>query len=182
MATRSPVPGRTARLTGRRSESEVLDELDRRGARRGEPGAGAARRAGRGQDGAPGVRGRAGVGLPGGACRRRPVGDGARLRRRCISCWADAGSPASACRFRSETRCGQRSASVPGRRRIGSSSALAVLNLLSDVAEERPLICLVDDEHWLDQASAQVLAFVARRLEAESVGAGLRHSHSRPAS
>jgi DNA-binding CsgD family transcriptional regulator len=48
--------------------------------------------------------------------------------------------------------------------------ALAVLGLLSDVAEEQPLICLVDDEQWLDRASAQVLAFVARRLQAESVG------------
>ncbi len=47
---------------------------------------------------------------------------------------------------------------------------LAVLSLLSDVAEDQPLVCLVDDEHWLDRASAQVLAFVARRLEAESVG------------
>ena len=47
---------------------------------------------------------------------------------------------------------------------------LAVLSLLSDVAEEQPLICLVDDEQWLDRASAQVLAFVARRLEAEAVG------------
>ena len=48
--------------------------------------------------------------------------------------------------------------------------ALAVLSLLSDVAEDRPLICLVDDAHWLDSASVQVLTFVARRLEVESVG------------
>jgi DNA-binding CsgD family transcriptional regulator len=46
---------------------------------------------------------------------------------------------------------------------------LAVLTLLSDVAEARPLVCLVDDAHWLDHASALVLAFVARRLEAESI-------------
>jgi DNA-binding CsgD family transcriptional regulator len=44
---------------------------------------------------------------------------------------------------------------------------LATLNLLSDVAEEGPLLCLVDDVQWLDQASAQVLAFVARRVAAE---------------
>ena len=46
---------------------------------------------------------------------------------------------------------------------------LAVLSLLSRIAEERPLVCLVDDAQWLDRASAQVLAFVARRLLAESM-------------
>src|SRR6202453_3424089 len=46
---------------------------------------------------------------------------------------------------------------------------LAVLSLLADVAEEQPLVCVVDDAQWLDQASAQTLAFVARRLLAEPV-------------
>jgi DNA-binding NarL/FixJ family response regulator len=46
---------------------------------------------------------------------------------------------------------------------------LAVLSLLSDVADTQPLVCLVDDAQWLDRTSAQVLGFVARRLAAESV-------------
>jgi DNA-binding CsgD family transcriptional regulator/tetratricopeptide (TPR) repeat protein len=46
---------------------------------------------------------------------------------------------------------------------------LAALSLLADVAEREPLICLVDDAHWLDRASAQTLEFVARRLLAESI-------------
>jgi DNA-binding CsgD family transcriptional regulator len=58
-----------------------------------------------------------------------------------------------------------RSGDVPDRFVIG----LAVLSLLSEVARERPLICVVDDAQWLDSASAQALAFVARHLAATPV-------------
>jgi predicted ATPase len=47
---------------------------------------------------------------------------------------------------------------------------LAVLGLLSEIFEERPLVCMVDDAQWLDNTSALALAFVARRLLAESIG------------
>ena len=47
---------------------------------------------------------------------------------------------------------------------------LAVLGLLSEVAEEQPLVCVVDDAQWLDKASALSLGFVARRLLAEPIG------------
>jgi DNA-binding CsgD family transcriptional regulator len=47
---------------------------------------------------------------------------------------------------------------------------LGVLGLVSEVAEDQPLLWVVDDAHWLDKASALTLAFVARRLLAESVG------------
>ena len=46
---------------------------------------------------------------------------------------------------------------------------LAVLSLMAEVAQEQPLLCVVDDAQWLDRASAQALVFVARRLLADSV-------------
>ena len=44
-----------------------------------------------------------------------------------------------------------------------------MLSLLSEAAEQQPLLCVIDDAQWLDRASALVLAFVARRLLAEPV-------------
>jgi hypothetical protein len=64
-----------------------------------------------------------------------------------------------------QTAFGLSPGAVPDRFLVG----LAVLSLLSDAAEERPLLCVVDDAQWLDRASAQALAFAARRLLAESI-------------
>jgi predicted ATPase len=60
---------------------------------------------------------------------------------------------------------GLQSGNAPDRLLVG----LAVLGLLSEVAAEQPLLCLIDDAQWLDQTSAQALGFVARRLDTESV-------------
>ncbi|WP_433167121.1 ATP-binding protein [Kribbella sp. CA-247076] len=64
------------------------------------------------------------------------------------------------------TAFGLSSGTPPDRFLVG----LATLSLLAEAAEDHPLVCVIDDEQWLDRASAQVLGFVARRVAAESLG------------
>jgi DNA-binding CsgD family transcriptional regulator len=60
---------------------------------------------------------------------------------------------------------GRSAGAAPDRFLVG----LATLTLLAEVAEQQPLVCIVDDAQWLDHASAQILGFVARRLLAEPI-------------
>src|SRR5262244_3988516 len=169
MAKLSPIPGATAGLRGRRRECGVLDRLigalrageSRALVVRGEPGAGktalldnAARRAADCRVvRAAGVQSEMELAFAG-------------LHQVCAPMLYRLGRLPSPQAGALRVAFGLAPGSAPDRFVLG----LAVLNLLSDLGEEQPLICLVDDEQWLDRASAQVLAFVARRLGAEPVG------------
>ena len=159
-----------ARLTGRDTECRVLDQLVE-----------AVRHAGESR--ALVVHGEAGVGktalleyVAGHAagCRvERAVGVQsemqlafAGLHQLCAPMLGQLGALPGPQRDAVRTAFGMSAGPAPDRFLIG----LAVLGLLSQFAEEQPLVCLVDDGQWLDHASVQVLAFAARRLGAESVG------------
>jgi DNA-binding CsgD family transcriptional regulator len=169
MATRSPIGRHATELVGRHSECDVLDALieavrggeSRTLVLRGEPGVGKTalldytveQASGCLVARAAGVQSEMELAFAGLHQLLAPMLD--RVER-----LADPQREAL------RTAFGLSGGSAPDRFLVG----LAVLSLLSDVAEELPLICVVDDEQWLDRASAQVLAFVARRLEAEAVG------------
>src|SRR6266567_551365 len=169
MAMLSPVSRRVTALTGRHSERDVLDRLvealgageSRALVLRGEPGVGKTALLEYLVEQAPGFR----------VVRAAGVQSEMELAyaglHQLLASMLDRldGLPAP----QSEalrTAFGHASGRPPDRFFLG----LAVLSLLSDVAEEQPLLCVVDDEQWLDHASADVLAFVARRLDRESVG------------
>ena len=162
-------------LRGRRTECETLDRL-LDGVRAGQSGALVVR-------GEPGsarprcwsTRSSSGVRPPRCAGRRRRVGDGAPVRRAAPAVRAaarPARAPSAPQRDALETAFGLTHGGAAGPLPVG----LAVLSLLSEAAEERPLVCVVDDAQWLDRASAQALAFVARRLLAESVALVVRRA------
>ena len=169
MAAHSVVRGRATELTGRRSECDVLDRLvnavgageSRALVVTGEPGVGktalldyvARRASGFRVSRATGVQSEMELAFAGLQQLCAPMLD--RLE----------GLPVPQ-REALRTAFGISAGPAPDRFVVG----LAVLSLLAEVAAERPLVCLVDDQQWLDRASVQVLGFVARRLGAESVG------------
>ncbi len=169
MAAHSAVHGRVTGLTGRRSECDVLDRLlgaVRAGESRalvlvGEPGVGktalldyvAGRASGFRVARAAGVQSEMELAFAG-------------LQQLCAPILGGLERLPAPQRDALRTAFGASAGPAPDRFVVG----LAVLSLLAEAAAKQPMICLIDDQQWLDRTSAQVLGFVARRLGAESVG------------
>src|SRR5690242_369658 len=169
MTAHSGIGRSAAGLTGRRSERRALDRFvagvrageGRALVLRGEPGAGktalldylADRAAGCLVARAAGVQSEMELAFAG-------------LHQLCAPMLDHAGSLPDPQREALRTAFGLAAGPAPDRFLVG----LAVLGLLSETAAERPLMCVVDDQQWLDRASAQALGFAARRLAADPVG------------
>ncbi|MCL3862122.1 AAA family ATPase [Actinotalea sp. K2] len=157
-------------LLGRRAERDTIDQV--------------LARAGQGRSGALVVRGEAGIGKTAllGYAQDSATAAGFRveqsvgvesetyfafaaLHRLCTPLLDQAGALPDPQQDALAIALGLREGGAPNGFLVG----LAVLNLLSEASEAGPLLCLVDDVQWLDHASVQVLAFVARRVEAEGV-------------
>jgi DNA-binding CsgD family transcriptional regulator len=169
MTAHSGVGGAAAGLTGRLSECRVLDRFvagvrageGRALVLRGEPGVGktalldylAGRAAGCLVAWAAGVQSEMELAFAG-------------LHQLCAPMLDHAESLPDPQREALRTAFGLSAGPAPDRFLVG----LAVIGLLSETARERPLVCVVDDQQWLDRASAQALGFAARRLAADPVG------------
>ena len=161
-------PGSPARLLGRRGECEALDRLvaDARAGRsrvtvlRGEAGVGKSALLGylSGQVAGWHVARAAGV-------ESEMELAYAGLHQLCASMLGHIGRLPAPQHDALATVFGRSAGPAPDRFLVG----LATLTLFAEVAEQQPLACIVDDAQWLDQASAQVLGFVARRLLAERI-------------
>jgi DNA-binding CsgD family transcriptional regulator len=167
-----PVACRATGLTGRDAERRVLDRLvetvrwgeSRALVVRGEPGVGKTALLEYLGGSAPGCR----IGRAAGVQSEMELAF-AGLHQLCAPMLDRLGAVPGPQRDALRTAFGMRAGPAADRFLVG----LATLSLLSAVAERQPLICLVDDGQWLDAASRTVLAFVARRLQAESVGLAL---------
>ena len=154
---------------GRTRERHRLDDMlaqarDGQSAVAGDPW-----RAGHRKDRAAALRRAAGLGPAHRRGRRRPGGDGAAVRRDPTVVRADARRGSTSSPNRSRTRFESPWASRRAMLRTGSWSPSPCSTCSAAIAEERPLLCLVDDAQWLDAASVLALGFVARRLLAEPV-------------
>jgi DNA-binding CsgD family transcriptional regulator len=175
MAAQSPPA-----LRGRSSESELLDRL-LEGARGG-------------RSGVLVIRGEAGVGKTALICHAAGRASGFRVAEVCGieaerelpfaalhqllgSCLDGIGALPEPQRDALRVALGSSAGPAPDRFLVG----LAALTLMAEVAEEQPLLCIVDDLQWVDEATGQVLGFVARRVLAESVAIvfGLREPSDR---
>jgi DNA-binding CsgD family transcriptional regulator len=169
MAADSRIRGRAAGLTDRRSEREMLDQLlgsvrageSRALVVRGDPGVGKTALLDYLVDQAHGCRVAHTVGV-----QSEMELAFAGLHQLCAPVLGHAERLPGPQHDALLTAFGMSSGPPPDRFLVG----LAVLGLLSEVAAEQPLICVVDDEQWLDHESAQVLGFVARRLAVDRVG------------
>jgi DNA-binding CsgD family transcriptional regulator len=169
MTAHSGIAGAAAGLTGRFSERGVLDRFvaDVRGGggralvMRGEPGVGKTALLDYLASRASGCRVARAVGV-----QSEMELAFAALHQLCAPMLDHAESLPLPQREALRTALGLSAGPVPDRFMVG----LAVLSLLSETARERPLICIVDDQQWLDRASAQALGFAARRMAADPVG------------
>jgi DNA-binding CsgD family transcriptional regulator len=159
----------TERLVGRRSECEALDQLvadvlagtSRVTVLRGDAGVGKSALLGYLSDRVGGWRAARAVGVE---SEMELAYSG--LHQLCAPMLDDLGRLPVPQRDALSTVFGRSAGPPPDGFLVG----LATLTLLAEVAEQQPLVCIVDDAQWLDQASAQIIGFVARRLLAERIG------------